>query len=102
MYGHTLSLTDAIPSSPAKVKIEAISRSRAGVPMKLGSPKEGGRDGTLVVVSRDLSQAVRATGIASTLQQALEDWSNIAPRLVALSDALNDGTADGEIGRAHV
>src|SRR3546814_11554257 len=63
--------------------------------MKLGSLKEGGRDGTLVVVSRDLSQAVRATGIASTLQQALEDWSNIAPRLVALSDALNDGTADG-------
>ena len=63
--------------------------------MKLGSLKEGGRDGTLVVVSRDLSQAVRATGIASTLQQALEDWSNVAPRLVALSDALNDGTADG-------
>ena len=63
--------------------------------MKLGSLKEGGRDGTLVVVSRDLSQAVRATGIASTLQQALEDWSNLAPRLVALSDALNGGTADG-------
>src|SRR3546814_9747329 len=63
--------------------------------MKLGSLKEGGRDGTLVVVSRDLSQAVRATGIASTLQQALEDWSIIPPRLVALSDALNDGTADG-------
>src|SRR3546814_20258598 len=63
--------------------------------MKLGSLKEGGRDGTLVVVSRDLSQAVRATGIASTLQQALEDWSNIAPRLVALYDAPNDGTADG-------
>jgi fumarylacetoacetate (FAA) hydrolase len=63
--------------------------------MKLGSLKEGGRDGTLVVVSRDLSQAVRATGIAPTLQRALEDWSNAAPRLVALSDALNDGTADG-------
>ena len=63
--------------------------------MKLGSLKEGGRDGTLVVVSRDLSRAVRATGIAATLQQALEDWSNIAPRLVALSDALNAGGADG-------
>jgi fumarylacetoacetate (FAA) hydrolase len=63
--------------------------------MKLGSLKEGGRDGTLVVVSRDLAQAVRATGIAPTLQRALEDWSNIAPRLVALSDALNDGSADG-------
>ena len=47
--------------------------------MKLGSLKEGGRDGTLIVVSRDLSRAVRATGIAPTLQQALEDWSNAAP-----------------------
>lgn len=63
--------------------------------MKLGSLKEGGRDGTLVVVSRDLSQAVRATGIAATLQRALEDWSNLAPRLVALSDSLNDDSADG-------
>ena len=63
--------------------------------MKLGSLKEGGRDGTLVVVSRDLRRAVRATGIAATLQQALEDWSNIAPRLNALSQSLNDGDADG-------
>ncbi|MEP6634335.1 MAG: fumarylacetoacetate hydrolase family protein [Luteimonas sp.] len=63
--------------------------------MKLGSLKEGGRDGTLVVVSRDLARAVRATGIAPTLQRALEDWSNLAPRLAALSDALNDGSADG-------
>jgi fumarylacetoacetate (FAA) hydrolase len=63
--------------------------------MKLGSLKEGGRDGTLIVVSRDLARAVRATGIAATLQQALEDWSNIAPRLNALSESLNDGDADG-------
>ena len=63
--------------------------------MKLGSLKEGGRDGTLIVVSRDLSRAVRATGIAATLQHALEDWSNIAPRLNALSESLNDGDADG-------
>ena len=63
--------------------------------MKLGSLKEGGRDGTLVVVSRDLTRAVRATGIADTLQRALEDWSNTAPRLNALSDALNAGTAEG-------
>ena len=63
--------------------------------MKLGSLKEGGRDGTLVVVSRDLSRAVQATGIAPTLQRALEDWSNLAPRLHALYDALNDDSADG-------
>ena len=61
--------------------------------MKLGSLKDGGRDGTLIVVSRDLTRAMRATGIADTLQHALEDWSNTAPRLNALSDALNAGTA---------
>ncbi|MHA6204634.1 fumarylacetoacetate hydrolase family protein [Dyella soli] len=63
--------------------------------MKLGSLKEGGRDGTLIVVGRDLQQAVRATGIAATLQAALDDWSNTAPRLNALSDELNNGTAAG-------
>ncbi|WP_333679066.1 fumarylacetoacetate hydrolase family protein [Dyella sp.] len=63
--------------------------------MKLGSLKEGGRDGTLVVVSRDLKQAVKATGVAATLQAALDDWSNVAPRLNALSDELNAGKAAG-------
>ena len=63
--------------------------------MKLGSLKEGGRDGTLVVVSRNLSKAVRATGIAPTLQRALEDWDNVAPRLNALSESLDAGDADG-------
>jgi len=70
--------------------------------MKLGSLKEGGRDGTLVVVSRDLARAVRAIGIAPTLQRALEDWSNAAPRLAALSDALNDGSADGAINFVEI
>ena len=63
--------------------------------MKLGSLKEGGRDGTLVVVSRDLSKAVHATDIAPTLQRALEDWEAIAPRLNALSEELNAGQAVG-------
>lgn len=63
--------------------------------MKLGSLKEGGRDGTLIVVSRNLARAVRADGIASTLQQALEDWSNTAPRLNALFEALEAGSAEG-------
>ncbi|MEN1944441.1 fumarylacetoacetate hydrolase family protein [Luteimonas sp. MJ293] len=63
--------------------------------MKLGSLKEGGRDGTLIVVSRDLTRGVRAEGIASTLQQALEDWSNAAPRLNALFQSLEAGSAEG-------
>ena len=62
--------------------------------MKLGSLKEGGRDGTLIVVSRDLTRAVKASGIATTLQAALDDWSNAAPRLNALSEALNEGRAE--------
>src|SRR3954470_5415009 len=63
--------------------------------MKLASLKEGGRDGTLIVVSRDLARAVKATGIAATLQAALDDWSAIAPRLNALSEDLNAGSASG-------
>jgi len=63
--------------------------------MKLASLKEGGRDGTLIVVSRDLTRAVKATGIAATLQAALDDWHAIAPRLNALSEDLNDGKAPG-------
>ncbi|WJI16247.1 fumarylacetoacetate hydrolase family protein [Pseudoxanthomonas winnipegensis] len=63
--------------------------------MKLGSLKEGGRDGTLIVVSRDLSRAVRAVGIAPTLQRALEEWASLAPRLQALAQALETDQADG-------
>src|SRR5690606_5682269 len=66
--------------------------------MKLGSLKEGGRDGTLVVVSRDLSRAVRADGIAATMQQALDDWSSAAPRLTALAQALEAGEAKDAFG----
>ena len=61
--------------------------------MKLGSLKAGGRDGALVVVSRDLTRAVRAGAIAPTLQAALDDWSDAAPRLNALYAELNDGSA---------
>lgn len=60
--------------------------------MKLASLKQG-RDGELIVVSRDLKHAVKASGIAPTLQAALDDWANLAPRLQALSDALNSGQA---------
>ncbi len=61
--------------------------------MKLASLKEGGRDGTLIVVNRALTRGVRATGIATTLQAALEDWNNTAPRLNALFESLQAGKA---------
>jgi len=57
--------------------------------VKLASLKQGGRDGTLIVVSRDLARAVRASDAASTLQAALEDWGNAAPRLNRVYELLN-------------
>jgi fumarylacetoacetate (FAA) hydrolase len=59
--------------------------------MKLASLKQGGRDGTLVVVSKDLQRAVPVPSIAPTLQRALEDWQNAAPRLNRVYEALNHG-----------
>ncbi len=64
---------------------------RAG-PMKLASLKAGGRDGTLIVVNRALTHFAPASGVAATLQQALENWAAAAPRLNAMYEALNDGT----------
>ncbi|MBV8978898.1 MAG: fumarylacetoacetate hydrolase family protein [Alphaproteobacteria bacterium] len=64
--------------------------------MKLASLKRG-RDGALVVVSRDLKRCVHAEPIASTLQQALDHWPESAPRLARISDLLNDGAVAGEM-----
>jgi fumarylacetoacetate (FAA) hydrolase len=61
--------------------------------MKLATYKDGSRDGQLVVVSRDLSTAHYATGMASTLQQVLDDWGFISPQLQDLYDTLNQGKA---------
>ena len=63
--------------------------------MKLATLKAGGRDGTLVVVRRDLSQCLAVPQIAPTLQAALDDWERCAALLQAMSDALNAGTAQG-------
>jgi len=62
--------------------------------MKLASLKTGGRDGSLIVVSRDLAHYVSAIAIAPTLQAALDDWQQTAPRLNALYDQLNRGACD--------
>lgn len=61
--------------------------------MKLATYKDGSRDGQLVVVSRDLGLAHFATGTASRLQQALDDWNFISPQLQDLYVALNQGKA---------
>ncbi len=61
--------------------------------MKLATYKDGSRDGQLVVVSRDLSTAHYATGIADRMQQVLDDWSFQSPQLQDLYDTLNQGKA---------
>ncbi len=58
--------------------------------MKLGSLKSGGRDGTLVVVSDDLSHAAPVPDIAPTLQAALEDWATLAPQLSSIARLINE------------
>lgn len=57
--------------------------------MKFASYQDASRDGQLVVVSRDLAQAVYPTHIANRLQQVLDDWNYLSPQLQDLSDLLN-------------
>lgn len=61
--------------------------------MKLATYRDGSRDGQLVVVSRDLRTAHYATGIATRLQQVLDDWNFLSPQLQDLSVTLNQGRA---------
>ncbi|HND55662.1 MAG TPA: fumarylacetoacetate hydrolase family protein, partial [Pirellulaceae bacterium] len=59
--------------------------------MKLATLKEGGRDGTLVVVSHDLKRCVKAPRIAATLRAALDDWRRRAGELALVSELLDKG-----------
>ena len=59
--------------------------------MKLATLRRGGRDGRLVVVSRDLARCVPVPGIAPTLQAALDEWGTVAPRLAERAAALESG-----------
>jgi fumarylacetoacetate (FAA) hydrolase len=58
--------------------------------MKLASLKHG-RDGKLLVVSRDLARAEAVSDIAPTLQAALDSWSETSPRLMERFAALDAG-----------
>jgi fumarylacetoacetate (FAA) hydrolase len=64
--------------------------------MKLATLRDGGRDGTLVVVTRDGSRYTPATGIAPTLQAALDDWERTEPRLRQLAERLQNEPAGGQ------
>jgi fumarylacetoacetate (FAA) hydrolase len=62
--------------------------------MKLASLNQG-RDGVLVVVSRDLSHATEVPAIAATLQTALDNWAVTKPKLEAVYQRLNGGLEAG-------
>jgi fumarylacetoacetate (FAA) hydrolase len=59
--------------------------------MKLASIRSASPDGSLAVVSRDLKFITRAAHIAPNLQNALERWDEVLPRLQRIYDDLNAG-----------
>lgn len=63
--------------------------------MKLATLRNGTADGRLVVVSRDLTQALDATDIAPNLQQALEQWDSAQGRLEERFGQIQSGAAPG-------
>lgn len=62
--------------------------------MKLATIKNNTRDGQLIVVNKALTKAVKVPEIAMTMQQALDDWQHIAPRLNKVYEQLNQDAID--------
>ena len=64
--------------------------------MKLATLNQGGRDGTLVVVSRDLRRCRAVPAIARTMLAAMDDWAAVEPQLRQVYEALNSNALEGE------
>jgi len=64
--------------------------------MKLASLANGSRDGSLVIVTRDLSRCASVADVAPTLQYALDNWNIILPELSGRAVALEGEVAVGE------
>lgn len=58
--------------------------------MKLGTLKDGTRDGKLVILSRDLSKFVDVSDIAPNLQYALDNWGSVETKLLERAKTLED------------
>jgi fumarylacetoacetate (FAA) hydrolase len=65
--------------------------------MKLATLRRDGRDGRLVVVSRDLTRCVPVPAIALTLQAALDDWNALAPRLAERAALLEQNLSQADV-----
>ncbi len=64
--------------------------------MKLATLRNGTRDGSLLVVKKDLSAWTSAAHLAPSLQAALDAWDVVAPKLQALAAELEAGTVKSE------
>jgi len=62
--------------------------------VKLATLPDGTRDGTLVLVSRDLTHMAPASGVAATLQDALDRWHEAGPALQSIAEGLERGDGD--------
>ncbi|WP_199608636.1 fumarylacetoacetate hydrolase family protein [Flocculibacter collagenilyticus] len=65
--------------------------------MKLATLKNDTRDGQLVVVSKDLSKCITVAELAMTMQQLLDNWDELSPKLEEIYTGLNAGQLDGEM-----
>jgi len=63
--------------------------------MKLASFDDGSRDGCLCVVSANSARFARADGVAKTLQSVLDNWDELAPRLLQLFQQLESDAIEG-------
>ncbi len=64
--------------------------------MKLATLANGTRDGSIVIVSKDLSNYVKADHIASNLQSVLDNWDELSPQLHELSKQLENQKLKGK------
>lgn len=73
--------------------------------MKLATLRASSRDGELLVVSKDNSKAVKATSVAPSLREAIENWQINKPKLEQIYGKLNAGDMPGsfqvELGQLH-
>lgn len=64
--------------------------------MKFATLNDGSRDGRLAIISRDLTRAVAIPDLAKSLQEAVENWAELASAMQTRYDALNAGFVEGE------
>lgn len=65
--------------------------------MKLATLKNNTRDGELVVVNRAMTHAVAVPEIANTMQQALDNWKEVEPKLKAVFDKLQQNEIESVV-----